>query len=262
MNNSRFVYIRNAEDDAYLNSSDNFKGITQTGSAAVTLLFEAAQGAAGNNAGFDSIVLACTANKEKEAMIAIAGAIAGGKAGSTQIIADEYGAKFCDDVITSVTSITKNTAGNALTKVESITPAGDGTGASDNANTRQLVASDSGKTFFVNMATNTAAFRLPAVAGNAGVNYRFVMDFASDAEGTKDFIISTNANGENIMGAGVDGGVIHDNESTCSVITLDATAGAVGAGDRLECVTDGTHWYITDCTALTADAWVTADNAI
>lgn len=258
----RFIYIRNAEDDAYMNKVSNFKGITQTGSAAVTLLFEAAQGAAGNNAGFDSIVLAVTANKEKEAMIAIGGALAGSKSGSTAVIADDHGAKYCDDTVTAVTSITKNTAGNALKLVESVTPAGDGTGASDNANTRQLVASDSGKTFFVNMAANTAAFRLPAVAGNAGVNYRFIMDFASDAEGTKDFIICTNANGENIMGAGIDGGVIHDNESTCSAITLDSSDGAVGAGDRLECVTDGTHWYITDCTALTADAWVTADNTI
>ena len=262
MNNSRFVYVRNAEDDAYLNSADNFKGVTQTGSGAITILFDAAEGAAGNNAGFDKIILAVTANKEKEAMLAVAGAIAGGKAGSTVVVADDHGNVTCAEEILTVTSITKNTAGNALTLVESVTPAGDGTGASDNGNTRQLAASDSGKTFFVNMATNTAAFRLPAVAGNAGVNYRFIMDFASDAEGAKDFIISTNANGENIMGAGVDGGVIHDNESTCSVITLDSSAGAVGAGDRLACVTDGTHWYITECTALTADAWVTADNAI
>ena len=70
----RFIYIRNAEDDAYMNKVSNFKGITQTGSAAVTLLFEAAQGAAGNNAGFDEIILAVTADKEKEAMFAIGGA--------------------------------------------------------------------------------------------------------------------------------------------------------------------------------------------
>ena len=258
----RFIYIRNAEDDAYMNSSDNFKGMAQTGSAAISLYFDAAAGAAGNNGGFDEIILACTANKEKEAMIAVGGAIAGGKAGSTQVIADEYGSVFCDDTVTAVTSITKNTAGNALTKIEAFTPAGDGTGAGDNANTKQLEASDSGKTFLINMATNTAAFRLPAVSGNSGVNYGFIMDVSSDGEDTKDFILSTDANGENIMGVVQDAGAIHDIPPTTSVITLDASAGNVGSGDRLFCVCDGTNWYITEANALSANAWVPADNAI
>tara|TARA_R100001079_G_C4413006_1_gene136391 strand:+ start:138 stop:920 length:783 start_codon:yes stop_codon:yes gene_type:complete len=258
----RFIYIRNAEDDAYMNKVSNFKGITQTGSAAVTLLFEAAQGAAGNNAGFDEIILAVTANKEKEAMFAIGGALAGSKSGSTAVIADEYGNVFCDDTITAVTSITKNTAGNALTKIEAFTPAGDGTGAGDNANTKQLEASDSGKTFLINMSANTAAFRLPAVSGNSGVNYGFIMDVTSDGEDTKDFILSTDANAENIMGVVQDAGAIHDIPPTTSVITLDASAGNVGAGDRLFCVCDGTNWYITEANALSANAWVPADNAI
>ena len=258
----RFVYIRNAEDDAYMNKVSNFKGITQTGSAAVTLLFEAAQGAAGNNAGFDSIVLGVTANKEKEAMIAIGGALAGGKAGSTAVIADDHGAVYVDDTVTGVTSITKNTAGNALRKVESVTPAGDATGASDDANTRQLTAADSGTTFFVNISSNTAAFRLPAVSGNAGVNYKFILDTSSDGENSKDFILSTNANGENIMGVVYDGDSIHDIDPATSVVQLDTSDGVAGAGDRFGCVCDGTNWYIEDGAFLTNAIVEDIDNAI
>tara|TARA_R100000329_G_scaffold18339_1_gene18330 strand:- start:51 stop:833 length:783 start_codon:yes stop_codon:yes gene_type:complete len=258
----RFIYIRNDEDDAYLNSVSNFKGMAQTGSAAVSLFFDAAAGAAGNNGGFDEIVLGVTANSEKEAMEAIAGALAGGKSGSTAVIADDHGNKYVSDEVTSVTSITKNTAGNALTKIEAFTPAGDGTGAGDNANTKQLEASDSGKIFLINMSANTAAFRLPAVANNAGVNYGFIMDVTSDGENSKDFILSTDANAENIMGVVQDAGAIHDIPPTTSVITLDSSAGTVGAGDRLFCVCDGTNWYITEANALSADAWVPADNAI
>ena len=257
----KFIYVRKNEDDAYLNSVANFKGMAQTSSASITLYFDAAAGAAGNNGGFDEIVLAVTDTKEKTTMEGIASIMGGAKNGGTVVIADKFLSKYYGDV-TDVTSITKNTAGNAITKIEAITPAGDGTGASDNANTRQLEAADSGKIFLINMSANTAAFRLPAVSGNTGVNYGFIMDVTSDAEDTKDFILSTDANGENIMGVVQDAGAIHDIPPTTSVISLDASAGNVGAGDRLFCVCDGTNWYITEANALSANAWVPADNAI
>ena len=259
--NSRFVYIRNAEDDAYLNSSANFKGMLQVASGAVKLYFDAAAGAAGNNAGFDEITLGVTANKEKEAMSVIAGAITGGKAGATTVIADDYGVAYCDDVVTSVTSITKNNAGNALRRVEAFTPAGDGTGASDNANTKQLTAADSGITYMCNIATNTAAFRLPAVSGNSGVNYKFILDVTSDGEATKNLIISTNANDENIMGVAYDGDSVHDIDPATSILTMTTGSGAAGAGDRIAVVCDGTNWYVEDGAFLTNAIIVDGDNA-
>ena len=65
-------------------------------------------------ASYDKITLATTANKEKEAMIDINGALFGGKAGSTTVLADDYGTVYCSDLITSgagVTTISKATSG-------------------------------------------------------------------------------------------------------------------------------------------------------
>ena len=39
-------------------------------------------------------------------------------------------------------------------------------------------------------------------------------------------------------------------------ITFDTSAGAAGGGDRLKVISDGLHWYILDCTALTDAALV------
>ena len=78
----RFIYIRNAEDDAYVNSADNFRGMEQDASATVTMYFESPVSSSYAGA-YDKIVLGVTANSEKEAMIAIGAALSGAKAGST-----------------------------------------------------------------------------------------------------------------------------------------------------------------------------------
>ena len=233
---SKFIYIRNAEDDAYVNSASNFKGMTQTGSAAVTLLFEAAQGAAGNNAGFDSIVLAVTADKEKEAMIAIGGALAGGRDGSTAIIADQYGNKFCDDYVTAVTSITTNTAGNALKTIVSWTADTD------------LEASDSGA--WVVAADATALdLNLPTASGNAGVYYEIfiqkaqtgnthIMAEAGDYfEGALTMFDADTAT-ENVR---MDVAATTEDD----VINLDADTKGRLAGGFIKLVCDGTKWHVT-----------------
>ena len=236
MNNTRFVYIRNAEDDAYMNSSDNFKGVVQVASGAVKIYFDAAAGAAGNNGGFDEITLACTANKEKEAMIAIGAAIAGGRTGSTQVIADEYGNVFCDEVITAVTTITKNTAGNALHRIISWT-----------ADT-ELEASDSGA--WVVAADATADdLRLPAASGNSGVYYEV-------------FIQKAQTGNTHILAESQDyfeGGVFIADADTATeniefhlastgeddAINLDSDAKGRLAGGYLKLVCDGTKWHVT-----------------
>jgi hypothetical protein len=232
----RFIYIRNAEDDAYMNKVSNFKGMTQTGSAAVTLLFEAAQGAAGNNAGFDSIVLAVTANKEKEAMIAIGGALAGSKSGSTAVIADDHGAKYCDDTVTAVTTITKNTAGNALKKLVSWT--------ADVA----LEASDSGAWVYAADAT-ALDLRLPTASGNAGVFYEIFIQKAQ----TGDTHILAEA-GDFFEGALT----MFDADTATENIRMDVAATAEDdvinldddtkgrlAGGFIKLVCDGTKWHVT-----------------
>ena len=255
----RFVYFRNAEDDAYVNKAENFRGMEQSASAVVDLYFESPITSAVGPSAYDKITLAVTANKEKEAMIAIGGALAGGKAGSTASIADDYVSLYADDVITGVTTISKATAAT-LRKVETITPAGDGTGGAADANTRQLTAADSGTTFLCNISTNTVAFRLPAPV--VGLNYKFILDVNSDAEATKDLIVSTSGNSVNIIGVALDAGAIHDVVPTTSVLSLDSSDGEAAAGDRFALVCDGTNYYVEDAAALTAAIFNTADNAI
>ena len=236
MMNSRFVYIRNAEDDAYLNSSANFKGMIQVASGAVKLYFDAAAGAAGNNAGFDEITLGVTANKEKEAMSVIAGAITGGKAGATTVIADDHGGAYCDDVVTSVTTITKNNAGNALHRIISWT-----------ADTN-LEASDSGA--WVVAADATALdLNLPTASGNSGVYYEIfiqkaqtgdthIMAEAGDYFEGGVFIADADTATENIE--------FHlANTAEDDVINLDSDAKGRLAGGYIKLVCDGTKWHVT-----------------
>ena len=154
----RFIYIRNGEDDAYVNSADNFKGMTQTGSAAVEMLFDSAA----STGAYDKIVLVVTANKEKEAMAAIGGALAGAKAGSTAVIADDYGAKYCDDVVTGVTSISVELKGD-------IEPA-----AITTAIDRTMLATESGSTVLVNHAAKVITLPTVALGLKAGMNFTVV----------------------------------------------------------------------------------------
>jgi hypothetical protein len=255
----RFVYFRDLEDNAYINTSGNFRGMRQGSSAEVEVYFESPISSSVGPSAFDKITLTVTDAKEKEAMIAIGGALAGAKAGSTVVVADEFGGVFSDDNITAVAGIDLATTAQ-LRKVESITPAGDGTGASDNANTRQLKAGDSGTTFLVNISTNTAAFRLPDPV--AGLNYKFILDITSDAENTKDLIVSTNNNAVNIIGTQLDAGGINDSGVGASVLKIAGSGAVAAAGDRFSVVCDGTHYYVEDAVALTTGIFAIDANAV
>ena len=135
-----FIYIRNAEDDAYVNHGRNFRGMEQAASATVILYFESPISSAGLPAAYDKITLGVTANKEKEAMVAINGALTGGKAGSTSVIADDYGSAYCDDAVTSVTTIAKAQAGIGKKLIDWNTA-------------KTLVAGDSGAWIYASDAT-------------------------------------------------------------------------------------------------------------
>jgi len=231
----RFIYIRNAEDDAYSNSVSNFKGAVQVSSAAVKLYFDAAAGAAGNNGGFDEITLAVTANKEKEAIIAINGALAGAKAGSTATIADDHVGVYAADEITGVTTITKNNAGNALRNLISWT-----------ADTN-LEASDSGAWIYAADAT-ALDLNLPTASGNAGVNYHIFLQKAQTgnthimAEAGDFFegallISDADTATENLFFAVA-------NTAEDDVINLDDDTKGRLAGGFIELVCDGTKWHV------------------
>ena len=167
----RFIYIRNAEDDAYMNTSANFRGMEQASSGVVIMYFESPiTSSVGANA-YDKITLAVTANSEKQAMIDIGGALAGAKSGTTAVIADDYGTAYCSDLITSgagVTTISKATGGSTANVIT--------VGSTDTT----LLAGQSGSIVNINHAAVTVT--LPAA--QAGLNFRMVLgiDTTSGAE--------------------------------------------------------------------------------
>ena len=154
----------------------------------------------------------------------------------------------------------QNKADNAIDnisgEIKHIKPTADGTHIAA-AETVILASSDAGNRYFVDISANTASFRLPSAYSNRGMEVHFHLSIASDAEGTKDFILFTNAATEYIMGVCIDGGGVHDQPSDDDFIQIDSSDGAVGAGDRVQVICDGHHWYVLEGSALTAGAWNT-----
>ena len=64
----RFVYFRDLEDNAYINTSGNFRGMRQGASAAVEVYFESPISSSVGPSAFDKITLTVTDAKEKEAL--------------------------------------------------------------------------------------------------------------------------------------------------------------------------------------------------
>ncbi len=178
MMSNGFIYIRNAEDDAYVNHGNNFRGMEQSSSGVVDLYFESPISLSVQANAYDKITLAVTANSEKQAMIDINGALFGGKAGSTTVIADDYGNVSCSDLISTtagVTTISKATGGQTSNVVT--------IGSTDTT----LTSGQSGSVVNINHAAVTVT--LPAAA--AGLNFKLILgiDTTSGAE----ILTATNA---------------------------------------------------------------------
>jgi hypothetical protein len=168
MMSNGFIYIRNAEDDAYVNHGDNFKGMEQAASGAVILYFDSPISATTETGGsYDKITLAVTANSEKQAMIDINGALFGGKAGSTTVIADDYGNASCSDLISTTAGVTSIEKALAGTTSNVITLTDD----------RTLTSGESGSFVVLNHATKIIT--LPTAA--AGLNYKIMFLQDTDA---------------------------------------------------------------------------------
>ena len=158
----RYIYILNAEDDAYMNKVSNFRGMEQGASATVIMYFESPISSTTETGGaYDKITLAVTANKEKEAMFAIGGALAGSKSGSTAVIADDHVGVYCDDNVTSVTTIEKalsGTTSNIITLTDD----------------RTLTSGESGSFVVLNHASKVIT--LPTCAAGLKYDIMFLQD--------------------------------------------------------------------------------------
>ena len=139
-------------------------------------------------------------------------------------------------------------------KVVHFKPGSDGTAIAD-AESIVLTAADCGNYYFIDISANTCSVKLPDASTCKGGILTFIMDIPSDAEGTKDFILFTNSATEFLMGACFDGAGVHDQPSDDDMLTIDSSDGAVGAGDRVQVISSGSHWFILEASALTAGAW-------
>ena len=119
--------------------------------------------------------------------------------------------------------------------------------------TKEIEVADSGKTYMIDISTNTVTVQLPAVAEAIGCTYKFVLSNASDNENAKSFGLMTAAAGEDIVGAVLVNGA--HVEVTGSTLEIDASAAAATHGDWLSVFSDGDYWYC-DGSVVTASALV------
>ena len=114
---------------------------------------------------------------------------------------------------------------------------------------------ETGEVYFIDISSNSVVVTLPPP--RAGMYFKFIMAVASHGQSTNDFTLTTHHNDTDIQGPLVTAnssateaggafpaGIEHAGTSISRII-LDSSAGAVSAGDYLECVSDGTDWYVS-----------------
>ena len=112
--------------------------------------------------------------------------------------------------------------------------------------TKTLTVADSGNTYFVNIASNTVYVELPTAVGNDGLKYKFILHVLSDNEATKDFVLQTAADSEDIQGhIFEDQAALTEITSDTSMVQWDTSDGAATVGDWIEVISFDGHWYAT-----------------
>ncbi len=113
---------------------------------------------------------------------------------------------------------------------------------------------ETGEVYFIDISSNSVVVTLPTP--RAGMYFKFIMAVASHGQATNDFTLTTHASTTDIQGPLVTGNsgaveiggypaAIEQAGTSISRIILDSSEGAIGAGDYLECVSDGTDWYVS-----------------
>jgi hypothetical protein len=118
--------------------------------------------------------------------------------------------------------------------------------------TNVITAAESGKTFFLNSATEFAS-TLPAPA--AGLRYEF---YVTGAPSGASYTIATNAAAQIIFGhcLASDGNAA-DTELTGGATTITFVDGQAGVGDWCRVISDGTNWYVRGESAVPAGLTIT-----
>jgi len=226
---SKYVYIKTANNDAYMNTSDNFRGAVHGADTGIDLYFKAAAvGATQAGEGYDKISLVITTEKEQRVMDSIGASLAGSHSKGMIVIADDVAGEYVDSSITSVGTITLSAVGQ-VTPVETLTAA------------RVVLAADSGTTFICSGGAGKA-ITLPAVADvPIGWNCKFIV---GQAFATTDWIITATAA---IMVGGINELEVDtsdDGPVTVAGTTINIELGAETIGDYVDFVCDGTKFFI------------------
>jgi hypothetical protein len=234
---SKYVFIKTADNSAYMNTADNFRGAVHSANLAVDIFFKAA--GSGIEGAFDKITLVTVADKEQEVMDAIGGALAGSHSKGMVVIADDVAGSYVNANISSVNSFSLASTGQlAQVNVENKTA------------DETLTASDSGKVFVFN-DVDGAVLTLPdSGAGDIiGWTATFILGVTATSNAHK--VVNADTTNEKIYG------VLHMSDSDSS----DATVGfAALDGDGFSAIssngtTTGIQGSIYTLTNIAADKW-------
>ena len=183
---SKYVFIKTANDDAYMNTAANFRGAVHSADTAVDLYFNAAgSGVAG---AFDKIPLVVTTQKEQEVMDAIGGALAGSHSKGMVVIADDVASSYVNGNISSVGAVSLASTGALMKKnVESVT-------ADDT-----LTADESGK-MFIFADVDGATLTLPDSGGGDIIGTYFDFFVGISATSNEHKVVNADTTNEKMWG--------------------------------------------------------------
>tara|TARA_R100000541_G_scaffold19218_1_gene29211 strand:+ start:312 stop:1082 length:771 start_codon:yes stop_codon:yes gene_type:complete len=151
---SKYVFIKTADNSAYMNTAANFRGAIHSADTAVELFFTAAESTLAG--AYDKITLVTASNKEQEVMDAIGGSLAGSHSKGMVVIADDVASKYVNANITSVNAFELATGGSYKTPIVT-------------AIDRTLLAAESGSTVIVNHAAKVITMPTVALGLQAGM---------------------------------------------------------------------------------------------
>ena len=232
---SKYVFIKTADNSAYMNTAANFRGAVHSADLAVDLFFKAA--GSGVEGAFDKITLVTVSNKEQEVMDAIGGALAGSHSKGMVVIADDVASEYVNANISSVDAFSLASTGVlAKANVESVT-------VDD-----QLTAADSGKTFV--FADAAAVLTLPD--SGAGDIIGWTAKFISNFQGTGQEVKNADTTNEVMIG-----GVLHlDTDDDTVTVGFAAEVADGFSSIEITGTTEGEPGSFFTLTNIAADRWL------
>ena len=151
---NKYVYIKTANNSAYMNTAENFRGAVHGGDTTVDLYFTAAESTLGG--AYDKITLNITSEKEQEVISDIGGALTGHALRGMVVIADDVAKSYINSDITSVDAFSLAIGGSYKAPIVT-------------AIDRTITAAESGSTILVNHAAKVITLPTVALGLQAGM---------------------------------------------------------------------------------------------